>query len=96
MGNGLLGIILIGEAAGENHVGGHPIALGEAVDILMRLGGVHVVDAQVEGGADFKFRQHAEGGHAACGVHQGSQHTAVDHTGLRVADDLRAVRQDDR
>jgi hypothetical protein len=56
MGNGLLGIILIGEAAGENHFGGHPIALGEALDILMRLGGVHVVDAQVEGGADFKFR----------------------------------------
>ncbi|MNR42336.1 hypothetical protein D3C85_1608420 [compost metagenome] len=96
MGDGVLGIVLIGETTGEDHVGGHSVALGKTVDIFMRFGGMHVVDAQIEGRADFKFGQHAQGRHAAGSIHQRCQRTAVDHASLRVANDLRAVRQDDR
>jgi len=45
MGNGLFGVVLIGKTAREDHVGGHSVALGEAVYVLVRLGGMHVVDA---------------------------------------------------
>ena len=48
MGDGLARIVLVGEAAGEDHVRRDPVALGEAIDILVRFGGMHVVDAQVE------------------------------------------------
>ncbi|MNI68581.1 hypothetical protein D3C73_1242850 [compost metagenome] len=54
---------------------------------------MHVVDAQVEGRADFELRQYAEGRHATGGVHQGGQGAAVNYPGLGVADDLRAVWQ---
>ncbi|MNP55441.1 hypothetical protein D3C76_1500900 [compost metagenome] len=58
MGDGLVGVVLVGETPAEDHVRGDPIALREAVDIFVGLGGVHVVDAQVEGGTDFELRQH--------------------------------------
>ncbi|MNL48493.1 hypothetical protein D3C87_1713570 [compost metagenome] len=62
----------------------------------MRLGGVHVIDAQIEGWANFELGQHAKRGHAACRVHQRCQGTAVNDACLWVADDLRAVRQHHR
>ena len=40
--------------------------------------------------------QHAQGRHPARSVHQGGQCPTMDHAGPRIADNLRAVRQDDR
>ncbi|MNT93692.1 hypothetical protein D3C72_2352290 [compost metagenome] len=62
----------------------------------MWLGGVHVVDAQVEGRADFEFREHTEGRHATGGVHQRGQRPAMNHAGFGIADNLRAIRQHNR
>lgn len=56
MGDRLFGIVLISKTTGEDHIGCYPVALGEAVDIFVRFSGVHVVDAQIEGRADFEFR----------------------------------------
>ena len=95
MGYGLPGIVLVSETAGEDHVGGHAVALRETVHVLMRFSRVHVVDAQVECGTDFEFGQDTEGGHAASGDHQHGQGTAMDDAGLRIANDLGAIGQDD-
>jgi hypothetical protein len=96
MGDWLLGIVLIGETTGEDHIGGYSIALGETVDILVRFGGVHVVDTQIQRRTDFELRQYAQRRHATRSIHQRSQSAAVDDSGLWITDDLRAVRQDDR
>ncbi|MNE89992.1 hypothetical protein D3C80_1874620 [compost metagenome] len=93
MGDGLLRIVLIGHAAGKDHIAGHPVAVGVAVDVQSGFGRVHVVDAQVEGRTDFELRQCTECGHAAGGVHQGGQGTSVNGAGLGVTDDLRRIRQ---
>lgn len=93
MGDGLARIVLVGEAAGEDHVRRDPVALGEAIDILVRFGGMHIVDAQVERRADLEVRQHADRGNTAGGVHQGGDRTAVDDPAFRVADDRLAVGQ---
>ncbi|CAE6920591.1 conserved protein of unknown function [Ectopseudomonas oleovorans] len=93
VGDGLLGVILIGVATGEDDVGGHAIALGETEHILARLGGMHVVDAQVQRRADLELGQHAHGGNATGGVHQRGDRPAMDDAGIRIANDVRRVRQ---
>src|SRR5690606_25065675 len=91
VGDGLFRIVLVGDAAGEDDGGRHPVALGEAEDVLVRIGRVHVVDAQVQGRAHLEVRQEAHGGNAAGGVHQGGDGATVDHAVFGIADDLLAV-----
>src|SRR5690606_18242981 len=96
MGNGLVDVALIGHAASEDHSRRDPVALGETEHVMVRLGGMHVVDAQVQRRTDFQFGQRASRGYAAGGIHQGGDGAAMDDPGFGVADNLVAVRQAQR
>ncbi|MOA46990.1 hypothetical protein D3C78_1695730 [compost metagenome] len=89
----LVRVVLVGEAAGKDDVTGDAVAFGEAVDVLVRFGRAHVVDAQVDGRADLGAGQHAEGRHPAGGIHQGGDGAAVNHAIFRIAHDGFAIRQ---
>ena len=93
VGNGLIDIALVGDAPGEDYRRRNAVAFGETEDVVPRLSRMHVVDAQIERRADLEFRQCAGCGNPAGGVHQRSDRAAMNDSGLRVADDLFAVRQ---
>ncbi|MDT4860612.1 hypothetical protein FQZ97_951830 [compost metagenome] len=93
MGDGLLRVVLIGETTGKEDFPRHPVAFGESIDVLAWLGRSHVVHTQVQRRAHLELGQHANGGDAARGIHQGGDGAPVDHAGFRVADDRFAIRQ---
>ena len=55
-------------------------------------GGTHVVDADVDGGDDGGRVHRRDRGHAAQLIQERGDHAACDHTGLGIADEVRAIR----